>query len=86
MIFFFNRNPNNNSDEYLKDLYWHKHDDKNEYFMEIGNHFVEKQGLFLERFKVWENMEINAGENSKLPNFIVFITSFFIIYLKQKLS
>jgi len=50
-------NPNNPDDEFLAEMNWPKYDMENEYFMDIGNHLVEKQGLYLERYNIWDNME-----------------------------
>lgn len=52
-------NPNNQTAEYLEYMVWPKHDDVSEWYLDIGNHLVEKNGLFLERFTVWDSFEQN---------------------------
>lgn len=54
-------NPNNSTDEILAEMNWPKHDSVNEFYLDIGTHLVEKNGLFLERFSVWDRLEINSG-------------------------
>ena len=55
--FAINGNPNNPDDEFLAEMNWPKYDRQDEYFLDIGNHLVEKQGLYLERYHVWDRME-----------------------------
>lgn len=56
------RNPNNATDEHLRFMVWPKHDSATESYLDIGNHLVEKNGLFLERFTVWDNFEVNSTD------------------------
>lgn len=58
--FAWTGNPNNQSKEYLEDLVWPPNTDATEWYLDIGNHMVEKNGLFLERFTVWDNFEMNS--------------------------
>lgn len=48
---------------------WPKLDLEQEYYMEIGTHMVEKHGMMLDRYTVWESMdipgEISMGKKSK---------------------
>jgi hypothetical protein len=60
--FAINGNPNNPDDEFLAEMNWPLYDTEDEYFMDIGNHLVEKQGLYLERYHVWDNMEAPSEE------------------------
>ena len=53
--------PNNPNDEFLADMNWPKHNSDNEYFMDIGEYFIEKQGLYLERYKVWDDLESSSN-------------------------
>lgn len=57
--------PNNPNDEFLADMNWPKHNSDNEYFLDIGEHLIEKQGLYLERFKVWDSLENNSNSQFK---------------------
>lgn len=41
-------------------MYWPRHDNATEWYLDIGNHLVEKNGLFLERFTIWDNFETNS--------------------------
>lgn len=64
-------NPNNVTDEYLKGMIWPKHDAINEFYLEIGTHMVEKQGLLLERIAVWDKLNSNGTKLSL--NILLFI-------------
>jgi len=57
--------PNNPNDEFLADMNWPKHNSGNEYFLDIGEHLIEKQGLYLERFQVWDSLENNSNSQFK---------------------
>lgn len=75
-------NPNNDTDEYLKQMMWPKHDWIDEFYLDIGTHMIEKHGLFLERFSAWD--ELTSGANDKISGililtYVTFITQFFII-------
>ncbi|KAJ6640603.1 Esterase E4 [Pseudolycoriella hygida] len=59
--FAWSGNPNNQTKEYLQDMIWPKHDDSTEWYLDIGKHLVEKNGLFLERFTVWDSFEKNVS-------------------------
>ncbi|XP_037048513.1 esterase FE4-like [Bradysia coprophila] len=57
--FAWTGNPNNSTDEYLEYMIWPKHDNAAEWYLDIGNHLVEKNGLYLERFTVWDSFDKN---------------------------
>lgn len=42
------------------DMIWPRYNTTTESYLEIGNHLVEKNGLFLERFTIWDNFEMNS--------------------------
>ena len=50
-------NPNKHRDEFLADMKWPKLDSNNEYFLDNGKDMVEKQGLYLERYRVWDSLD-----------------------------
>lgn len=52
-------NPQKKIDTFLTDMVWPKHNHQNEYYLDIGREMVEKQGLYLERYNVWDNLEAN---------------------------
>jgi carboxylesterase type B len=54
-------NPNNSGDEFLASLNWNKLDLQLENYLDFGNHMIEKNGLFLERFRLWD--EFDDGQN-----------------------
>lgn len=64
--FAWTGNPNNPTDEYLSDMNWPKHDEANEYYLDIGTHLIEKNGLFLERYMVWDQLETDAANTLML--------------------
>ena len=72
-------NPNNSSDPYLVDMIWPKHDE-DEYYLDIGTHMVEKQGLFLERFKAFDDLT-SSSIKVKLVSFSLLFTLIFIMKL-----
>lgn len=47
----FNSFSNPNYD--TNDMSWPTHDNVSEYFMDIGTHMIEKNGLYLERYAIW---------------------------------
>ncbi|CAG9811690.1 unnamed protein product [Chironomus riparius] len=60
-------NPNNKTDEVLADLNWPKLDTVDEYFLDNGKNMVEKRGLYLERYHVWDDLE-NTSRISYFDN------------------
>ncbi|XP_070498764.1 uncharacterized protein [Chironomus tepperi] len=70
--FAIHGNPNNPDDEFLAEMNWPKYDEENEYFLDIGNHLVEKQGLYLERYHVWDNMEKATDKSYHKKSFGMF--------------
>lgn len=40
----------------LNEMTWNKYDVALENYLEIGTHLVEKNGLYLERFKIWDEL------------------------------
>lgn len=71
-------NPNNATDEYLREMNWPKHDSVNEFYMDIGTFFVEKNGLNLERYSVWDQLESGTANTikSKLTTMLVLFAIF----------
>ncbi|KAJ6646053.1 Esterase FE4 [Pseudolycoriella hygida] len=63
--FAWSGNPNNSTDEYLSEMNWPKHNSSTEFFMDIGTHFVEKHGLNLERYTVWDSLETSKANSLK---------------------
>lgn len=61
--FAWTGNPNNVSDEYLSEMNWPKHDLSSEMYMDIGTFFIEKHGLNLERYSVWDKL-VTGGANA----------------------
>jgi carboxylesterase type B len=75
-----NGDPNNSTMDYLNEMVWPKYDTKNEYYLDIGTHLIEKQGLNLERFIVWDKV-ISDADQLKLAHIIVAL-HFIVILLK----
>lgn len=59
--FAWSGNPNNATDEFLSGMHWPKHDASTEFYMDIGTDFIEKHGLNLERYSVWDQLPINGA-------------------------
>lgn len=36
------------------------HNESTEYYLDIGNNLIEKNGLLLERYAVWDSFESNS--------------------------
>lgn len=72
------RNPNNNSDPILSDMFWPKHNTSHEFFMDWGTHMIEKNGLHLERYRVWETSSAAAVGVKTL---IVLVAVWFLKFL-----
>jgi hypothetical protein len=68
------RNPNNKTDEYLNEMNWPEHSLESEYYLDIGTHLVEKRGLFLERYTVWDETG-NTGSFNKIGKFLLIASS-----------
>jgi acetylcholinesterase len=66
-------NPTNEDDEYLSDLKWPKHNDEDEYYLDIGVNMVEKQGLYLERYSVWDKLEVSTGNRVDVGKISIFL-------------
>ena len=77
----FDRNPNNKDDEFLNKMEWNKFELNKENYLEIGTHLVEKNGLFLERFAVWDRLfpPIESG-SAKIINCAFYCVLLFIIF------
>lgn len=54
---YVDRNPNNANDDYLSAMVWPKHNAASENYLDIGTYFVEKNGLYLERYIIWDSLE-----------------------------
>ncbi|KAJ6641288.1 Carboxylesterase 1C [Pseudolycoriella hygida] len=48
-----NGDPNNSTDEHLSTMNWPAYDEKEAFYLDIGRHLVEKQGLYLNRYARW---------------------------------
>lgn len=79
--FALSGNPNNSTDEYLSEMNWPKHDAENEYYLDIGQHLIEKHGLFLERFVMWDKINNSAQINFNFK--LIFIFLFFSLLLNS---
>jgi len=67
--FAWNGDPNYDSSI----VNWPTHNSTHEYFMDIGNHMVEKNGLFLERYSVWDEALASSSHTLNLRRKYYFI-------------
>lgn len=74
-------NPNNLTDEYLSEMNWPKLDTVNEYYLDIGLHLVEKKGLLLERYSIWDQLDTDSVGTLRL-SFLVSLTPSVVYFLK----
>jgi hypothetical protein len=58
---FDSRNPSNASDQFLYAMNWPTYNASSEFYLDIGMHLVEKQGMFLQRYGVWDNTIAEFG-------------------------
>lgn len=65
-------NPNNSTDEYLKEMNWPKHTIESEYYLDIGTHLVEKKGLYLERYSIWDKTA-SSGSTLSLEKIMILV-------------
>lgn len=82
-FFFYSKtsDPNNLADDYLQEMHWPKNDAVDEYYLDIGTHFIEKHGLFLERYAAWDSLETSSSialQSNALILFIIAIIRHFI--------
>lgn len=57
---------------------WPIHDNISEYYMDIGTHMIEKNGLYLERYAIWDG----SSAGMKMENLIsTVVLSFALIKL-----
>lgn len=70
-------NPNNNKDEFLAEMFWPTLNTKTEFYMDINSNMNEKNGLFLERFAMWENPEDydSSDKSSNCKYLLIFIST-----------
>ncbi|CRK87283.1 CLUMA_CG001085, isoform A [Clunio marinus] len=68
-------NPNYNENE----IHWPKHNSSHEFYMDIGLHLIEKNGLFLERYAIWD--EVEASSNTMMLSSLILILASFITLL-----
>lgn len=52
---------------------WPRHDALNEFYLDIGAHLVEKNGLLLNRYKVWDSLA-SSGLEIKAHILMIVIT------------
>lgn len=80
---FFRRDPNNDSVEYLNEMIWPQHNLSTEVYLDIGNNFVQKHGLFLKRFSIWDGLDdVNGSISTNKINFafILIFNSLLYVY------
>lgn len=72
------RNPNNDTDLFLKDMNWPKLDLKDEFYLDMGIHLVQKNGLSLDRYVgVWDSFENSSAMSMKINFIVLFLTYLF---------
>lgn len=76
--FAWSGDPNNDLDVYLNEMNWPKHDELTEYYMDIGTNFVEKQGLNLERYTVWDRLSNNGASNIDIKSDLIILITILI--------
>lgn len=64
---------------------WPQHALSTEFYMDIGTHLVEKNGLFLERYTIWDEFTNSASSSVISKQTFVFlftIFGFLVTFLK----
>lgn len=59
---------------------WPKHSYETEYYLEIGTHLVEKNGLFLERYAIWDNVQLSSAAVIGLNVFLILVFIIIQVY------
>lgn len=67
------RNPNFDPEE----MNWPQHELSTEFYMDIGTHMVEKNGLFLERYSVWDDFTNSTSSSVTSKETLVFLSTIF---------
>ncbi|CRL01612.1 CLUMA_CG014237, isoform A [Clunio marinus] len=73
--------PNDKNDDYLNEMFWPKHDSINEFYLDIGSHFIEKHGLALDRYAAWDELENDASVIFKFEIIQLLLASVMLIKL-----
>lgn len=58
---------------------WPVFDAENAFYLDIGRYFVEKHGLYLNRYARWTNLENSSGH--KLSFNLIFVVAFIVTAL-----
>lgn len=78
--FIIDSNPNNSSDVHLSTMNWPEFDEEDAYYLDMGRHFVEKHGLYLNRFARWSNLEqIEPNSAAELSSTLIGLVAFFAL-------
>lgn len=56
---------------------WPQHELSSEFYMDIGTHLVEKNGLFLERYTVWDDFMNSVSSSLVSKKHFVFLSTIF---------
>lgn len=71
------RNPNFDPEE----MNWPQHDLSTEFYMDIGTHMVEKNGLFLGRYSVWDDFVSSESSSGSSKRTSVFVSTLFAVVI-----
>lgn len=55
---------------------WPRHNITDEFYMDIGTHMIEKHGLFLDRYAIWdqyEQLESSSAVTIRLQQVLLFV-------------
>lgn len=53
---------------------WPTHDNISEYFMDIGTHMIEKNGLYLERYAIWNTTSTGMRAENLVATVVLTLT------------
>ena len=76
------RNPNNPTDDVLKEISWPKFDSVTEFYLDVGNYFTVRQELAMDRYSVWDELEKSFGI-SCTGNFFFIVVGLLVARIKK---
>lgn len=75
-LHLFDSDPNYD----LNEMTWPRHNISDEFYMDIGTHMIEKHGLFLDRYAIWDQYLTSSAIAIGFQQILLFglISSLFI--------
>lgn len=72
-------NPNYDSTE----MNWPRHNVSHEFYMDIGFHMIEKNGLFLDRYAIWDQYDASSTITISFQKILLFLVASLVLINTQ---